>query len=283
MGKKSCEHLKYNYVRGTPTRGVCSTSKKLTTEDRLLMALVRLRRGWDLDDIGLFFGVSESLASKVVYGWLQALGFELRRFEKAMFVSRHIQKEMGLPLPFKPFHNFRVILDTTEVRIEAPEDFMEQGNTYSDYKGGNVIMFLIGASCWGSVSYVSPGFEGSISDVDLYRRSGIRNFLERGDLLLVDRGFRIQEECDEDGVICVHPPFLKNRDKYTPEEEQLKREIAKARIYVEHVNKKMKVFKILKNIKNSMLPYLDNIVYIIGFLVNLQQPHVKTLLEKSLQ
>ncbi|KAK3921526.1 putative transposase for insertion sequence element IS702 [Frankliniella fusca] len=257
-----------------------SASKKLSIEDRLLMTLLRLRRGWDLDDIGLLFGVGESTASKIVYTWLQAMWFELKRLEPAMFVSRHVQKDMGLPPAFTPFHNFRVILDTTEVRIEAPEDFREQGNTFSDYKGGNVLMYLIGSSCWGSVSYVSPGFEGSISDVELYRQSGIRDFLEEGDLLLVDRGFRIQEECDEDKVICVHPPFLKNRDKYTPEEEQLKREIAKARIYVEHVNRKIKVFKILKNIRNTMLPYLDQIVYVISFLVNLQTPHVKTTLEK---
>ncbi|KAK3921447.1 Ryanodine receptor 1 [Frankliniella fusca] len=191
-----------------------------------------------------------------------------------MFVSRHFQPKDERPSVFKPFPNFRVCIDTTEVRIEVPEDFEQQGNTYSDYKAGNVILFLIGISCWGGVSFVSPGFEGSMSDQEIYRRSRIRDFLEADDLILADRGYRCEEECVEDNVILLHPPFLGGREKFTPEEEQLTREIASARIFVEHIVRKFKVYHILKKIHNTMLPKLDQIMFIIGFLINLQVQHI---------
>ncbi len=113
-----------------------------------------------------------------------------------------------------------------------------------------------------------------MSDQEIYRRSEIRDFLEADDLILADRGFRYEEECDEDNVILLYPPFLGGREKFTPEGEQLTREIASARIFVEHRVRKFTVYHILKKIHNTMLSKLDQIMFIIGFLINLQVQHI---------
>lgn len=272
--------LKYKYNSGTPKK-LQEDHLDLSVEDRLLLTLLRLRKGWHLADLALFMNTSVTTAGVVFNTWIQFMYFQFRRMRSAMFASRHVQKRKHRPLPFKPFENFRVCLDTTEVRIEMPTNYEMQGNTYSDYKGGNVILNMVGISCWGGISFISPGFEGSKSDVDIFKESGIMEFLESGDLLLVDRGFPIEEDCDEMNVTVLHPPFLGTREKFTPEEEQLTRDIAHARIYVEHAIRRMKIFDILKNIRNTMLAELDQIVYVIGCLVNFQEPIVKSRKRKS--
>ncbi|KAK3911460.1 Ryanodine receptor 1 [Frankliniella fusca] len=167
-----------------------------------------------------------------------------------MFVSRHLQKRIDRPEAFKAFENFRVCIDTTEVRIQSPDNLEQQGNTYSDYKSGNA------SHVGGGMSFISPGFEGSMSDVDIYNQSGIREFLEPGDMVLADRGFRVEEECDEDGVLLFHPPFLRGRSQFTAEEEMLTKEV-------------------LKKESNSMLHYLDQMVYVAGCLINFMPEVVK--------
>ncbi|XP_026291339.2 uncharacterized protein LOC113215893 isoform X2 [Frankliniella occidentalis] len=272
LDERIAMRLKYKYDAGTPLKDLESD---LTPDNRLLITLLRLRGGWDEADLATFFKTSVSTVSAVFNTWIQFMYFQFKRIQSAMFVKKDLQKRKDRPLPFKPFNNFRVCLDTTEVEIERPGNFDMQGNTYSDYKGANVILYMIGISCWGGISYISPGFEGSKTDVQIFKESGIIEFLEEDDLLLVDRGFPIEEECDGINVLVLHPPFLGPREKFTPEEEQLTRDIAHARIYVEHAIRRMKTFQLWKRVKNTMLPILDQIVYVIGCLVNFQVPIVK--------
>ncbi|KAK3919555.1 Ryanodine receptor 1 [Frankliniella fusca] len=274
LGKDVADVLKYRSDRETPKRKK-KTDPVVSTETRLLITLLRMRRGWDVEDLALFFGISTFLVSKIIYTWVQFMYFQFKRIQGPMFVSRHLQKRIDRPEAFKAFENFRVCIDTTEVRIQSPDNLEQQGNTYSDYKSGNVWLYLIGISCWGGMSFISPGFEGSMSDVDIYNQSGIREFLEPGDMVLADRGFRVEEECDEDGVLLVHPPFLRGRSQFTAEEEMLTKEVAKARIFVEHLVRKVKVFKVLKKVSNSMLHYLDQMVYVAGCLINFMPEVVK--------
>lgn len=276
LGKDVADALKYRSDRKTPKKQKnkkIDSSPTVSTETRLLITLLRMRRGWDVEDLALFFGVSTFLVSKTIYTWVQFMYFQFKRMQREMFVSRHLQKRADRPVAFKPFDNFRVCIDTTEVRIQSPDNLEQQGNTFNDYKGGNVWLYLICISSWGGISYISPGFEGSMSDVDIYNQSGIREFLEPGDVVLADRGFRVEEECDEDGVVLIHPPFLRGRSQFTAEEEMLTKEIAKARIFVEHLVRKIKVFKVLKKVTNNMLHYLDQMVYVAGCLINFM-PHV---------
>ena len=51
-----------------------------------------------------------------------------------------------------------------------------------------MILYLIGTTAFGSVGFISPGYEGSMSYRELFKNCGLQDFLEEGDLLLVDRG-----------------------------------------------------------------------------------------------
>ncbi|GFO09760.1 nuclease harbi1, partial [Plakobranchus ocellatus] len=94
-------------------------------------------------------------------------------------------------------------------------------------------------------------------------------FLELLNPILADREFPIKDILASKQVKLVMPPFLGNREKFTPEEELLTRQIAKDRIHVERAIERLKRFRILKHQVNSQLDsMISQIVFVVACLVN---------------
>ena len=84
-----------------------------------------------------------------------------------------------LPHGFKTKHPLTyAIIDGSEVFIQTPNDLQLQSSTWSNYKHHNTAKFLLACTPNGAVSYISPLFVGSISDVELTRVSGFLEKLE---------------------------------------------------------------------------------------------------------
>ena len=62
-----------------------------------------------------------------------------------------------------------------------------------------------------SIAFVSPTYEGSISDRKLVEVSGLLDKLEDGDELIADKGFQIQDLLTPLGVHLNIPPFLDSK------------------------------------------------------------------------
>lgn len=128
----------------------------------------------------------------------------------------------------------------------------------------------------GTGVFVSDLYEGAISDRDIFEQSGILEHLHPGDLLLVDRGFTVKDLLMSRQVKMNIPPFLKGRDKLTPQEELLTRKIAKARIHVERYNERIKKFKLISGtIPLSLTPIASQAVFVACCLVNFQDQLAK--------
>ncbi|KAE8742181.1 hypothetical protein FOCC_FOCC012267, partial [Frankliniella occidentalis] len=117
LDERIAMRLKYKYDAGTPLKDLESD---LTSENRLLITLLRLRGGRDEADLATFFKTSVSTVSAVFNTSIQFMYFQFKRIQSAMFVKKDLRKRKDRPLPFKPFNKFRVCLDTTEVEIERP-------------------------------------------------------------------------------------------------------------------------------------------------------------------
>ena len=186
------------------------------------------------------------------------------------------QLSKSLPKCLKKYKNIRCIIDCTEVQVQVPGNFQAQGNQYSSYKGYTSYKFLVAVAPNGAIVFVSDAFEGSISDNEIVKQSGFLNFLEPGDVIMADRGFLVDDLLNERQVQIIRPPFLGTRDKFTPQEEALTKDIAKNRIHVERSIERMKKFKILKHVILFQLqPVFSQIVFVIACLVNFQEPLVK--------
>ena len=147
----------------------------------------------------------------------------------------------------KSYPTTRVIIDCTEIFIETPSSFRTQSVTYSNYKHHNTAKGLVGISPSGSISFVSDLYSGRSSDKQITKHCGILDMLENGDSIMADKGFDIASDLPL-GVFLNIPPFLRDKENLSLEEETETRRIASVRIHVERAIARIKNFRILSTI-----------------------------------
>lgn len=163
------------------------------------------------------------------------------------------------------------IIDGNELFIQTPNDLQLQSSTWSNYKHHNTAKFLIACTPNGAVSYISPLFVGSISDVELTRVCGFLDKLEgkKGISIMADRGFTIKDQLDKLDISLNIPPFMEGRQQLPSTDVQLGRSIASLRIHVERAIGRIKQFAILQGtFPLSMIRLVNQIVCICAWLTN---------------
>lgn len=96
-------------------------------------------------------------------------------------------------------------------------------------------------------TFVSNSYGGRASDNIIFKQSNLIQLLDRYDAIMVDRGFLIDDECNEKGVTLIRPPFLKGKHQFSKSEALLTKDIAAARVHIDRVNQRIKTFKIFQN------------------------------------
>ena len=111
------------------------------------------------------------------------------------------------------------------------------------YKG------LISVSPSGSITFVSQLYDGSISDKEIVRKSGIleKELWSPGDSVMADRGFTIESDLKELNVDLNIPSFLGGRAQFTTAEVKESQTIASVRIHVERAIQRVKKFTVIRN------------------------------------
>jgi len=168
-----------------------------------------------------------------------------------------------MPVAFKEqYPNTQLIIDATEFGIEHPSSLASQSCTFSSYKNKNTVEVLIGIIPSGTIVFVSPIYEGSISDKKLIQKSGLLEKLEIGDEIMADKGFDIQDLLVPLGVRLNIPPFLSSDTQFSCEDVVKTKKIAKLRIHVERAILRFKEFRILRSpIPASMWDSLNEFIH----------------------
>ena len=177
-----------------------------------------------------------------------------------------------LPTSFRDkYQTTYAIIDATEIFLETPSDLHFQSSTWSNYKSHNTGKILIGCTPNGVISFISPMYVGSISDVELTRVCGFLEKIEgkRGISVMADRGFTIKDMLNDIGVELNIPPFLEGRSQLPQDEIRKTRHIASLRIHVERAIGRIKKFAILQgNFPLSMSRLANQIVCVCAWLTN---------------
>jgi len=126
-----------------------------------------------------------------------------------------------------------VISNATEVYIEKPSNPEAQQLAFSTYKNTNTLKALVVITPSGSVCFLSDLYGGCISDKEITSKSGFIDKLQRGDEVMADRGFNIQEMLALKGVKVNVSPFMNQSGQFTEQEMLTTRRIATLRIHVE--------------------------------------------------
>ena len=196
------------------------TKRKLSSVDQLLLTLMKLKLNLRNKDLGFRFSISESLVSRCLSTWVC---FLYRHLKEINWTPSTKQVAATLPHVFREKYPMTfAIIDGSEIFIETPNHLHLQS------KHQNTAKCLIGCTPNGAVSFISPLYVGSISDVELTRVSGFLQTLEGkgGISVMADRGFTISNQLSEIGVDLNIPPFLEGRLQLPSDEVKKGREIA---------------------------------------------------------
>ena len=74
------------------------------------------------------------------------------------------------------------------------DSFSARSKTYSDYKKHITLKFLIRITQCGSSFFLSKFWGGRVSDKQLTQKSNFFCYLEPGDVVLADRGYKTAED-----------------------------------------------------------------------------------------
>ena len=205
----------------------------LSPFQKVILTLMRLRLGLSGLDLGYRFGIHSSTVSRTFSTVIDILHRRLKHL--ILWPERDVLKST-MPMDFrKHCPTCVIIIDCFEIFIDRPSVLLARAQTYSSYKHHNTAKYLIGITPQGSVSFISRGWGGRVSDKYLTENCGLLNNLLPGDTVLADRGFDIK---DSVGLYCATikmPAFTKGKKQLSGIEVEQTRRIANVRIHVERV------------------------------------------------
>ena len=214
-------------------------------------------------DLADRFEISQSTTSRIICTWINFLYFKFK--EIPLWPPRDLVLA-NMPRQFKEkYPSTRVITDATEIFISQPRLPELQQMTFSNYKNHSTFKALVGISPGGAITFVSKLFPGSISDKELTKRSGLLDLLEKGDSVMADRGFNIEEDLITRGVRLNIPPFLRGKEQFDEDEIITTRRIASLRIHVERAMERIKKFHIFDGVLPASLTDIADRLYFIKF------------------
>lgn len=245
--------------------------RALQSTEEFFLLLVRLRLGLLEQDLADRFEISCATVSRIFATWINFLYFKFKQF--SLWPPQEVVRS-NMPNLFKDkYPATRVILDATEIFVEKPSMPDIQQLTFSTYKNNNTFKVLVGISPSGAITFVSDLYPGSISDRKLTQISGIFSLLEKGDSVMADRGFDIQDDLTPLGVKLNIPPFLRGKSQLDFNEMIETRRIASARIHVERAMERIKNFHIFdKPLSSSLTDLANQIFYVCAILSNFWPP-----------
>lgn len=205
------------------------------------MFLCRVAARLQEKTLSSIFEVSLSTVSRIIITWTNYL-YQLLGSLPMWQTREQVQNTM--PDKCKQYcPHVRVIIDCTEIRCETPSSLTMQSETFSSYKNDTTFKGLIGISPCGVNTFISKLYTGSISDVEITKKSKMLTLLEPGDGVMADKGFLIEQMLSEVGATLIIPP-LKRSSQLSTEDTKKTQAIARLRILVERAISRVKEYHI---------------------------------------
>src|SRR6218665_2214572 len=117
------------------------------------------------------FGVYESQVYNVFCTWICFMSLQWR--ELNLWPSRDLVN-FYMPTDFRrKFPKTHTVLDGTDCPVKTPKLPLAQQAMFLTYKNRSTVKVLVGATPPSLVSFVSPAYGGSTSDIQIVKRSSL--------------------------------------------------------------------------------------------------------------
>ena len=227
----NCRTFEYMFEMLRPL-AVESKRSVLGLRQQFFLMFAKLTHNFTEEDLAFRFNVSQSTVSRYFHTWIDIV-YKLK--DKVIHWPRQADIELTMPMSFrKHFPEVVSVIDCFEVQIQVPHVITDQAATYSTYKSRNTVKYLISITPQGTISFISNGYVGRNSDQNIVRTSGYLEKISPGDMIMADRGFRVEEDIALAGATLVTPAFLRER-QLSQRETEHSRNVSNVRIHVERV------------------------------------------------
>lgn len=207
--------------------------EKMTKEEQIIMTLVYLRHHLNFQLLALMFKVSESTANNVFHKWQKFLESAL----PSSLLEQVKKLEENLNEIQKILTNYELIVDTEEQEIERSLDYQEQKNHYSGKKKMHTLKNQVICLPKGEdIVDVVAGELGPKADITIWRENA--NKFDEKQKFSGDKAYV--------GEPQIRTPKKKPKNgELTREEKEKNKEISSERIFVEHLIRIIKIFKVM--------------------------------------
>ena len=144
---------------------------KLSPKNQLFLYFSWLKGGFSLNHTAWLFKLSKSTVSRYLITWSNFIYFFLGQI--SIWPPKSAIQET-MPETFKnTYPSTRCIIDCTELFCQPPSSLSSQSHMYSHYKSHVTYKGFIGIALSGAITFVSQLYEGSISDKEIFKKSGL--------------------------------------------------------------------------------------------------------------
>ncbi len=205
---------------------------KLSAEEQILLTLIYLRQLTTFQFLGIQFGVSESTANDTFNYWLSLLQ-ELLPSSLLEQVKKNVSDYETVK---EILTDYELIVDSEEQPRERPGEYKEQKKYYSGKKKNHTFKNQITVLPDGKdIVDVLAGEPGPTSDITLFRE-GQKEF---------DPNQKFQGDKGYEGEASIKTPTKKpKKGELTLAQKEKNKEMAADRIFVEHLIRVVKIFRI---------------------------------------
>jgi hypothetical protein len=206
--------------------------KTLKTEEEICLTILYLRQMPIFEVLGMMFGVSKTTANDTFHYWLpifeDLLPSSLLEEWKRTTGEEELMKEF--------LTSYQLLVDSFEQARQRPEDNEEQKKYYSGKKKQHTFKNqVIGFPKGEEIVDILVGERVPQADINLLKKQ--QKKLSKNQKYEGDKGYQ--------GAERTKTPHKKPKKKELSEEQKEKnKEIAKERIYIEHLIRIIKIFRI---------------------------------------
>lgn len=208
--------------------------KILTRAEEVCLCVFYLRNMPTFELLGMQFNISRTEANDTFNYWLKII----REILPSSLIEQYEKDEKELEAVKQMLAENELIVDSWEQARERPEDNQEQKKYYSGKKKqhtfkGQAITLPLGKD----IVDVEVGQQGKASDINLFREQ--QKKFDGDQKFTGDKGYQ--------GGINIKTPQKKPKGKELTEAQKEENKVVSSdRIYVEHVIRLLKIFRIAK-------------------------------------
>ena len=231
---------------------------KLSVKDQIILTLVYLHHLPTFQMLGVQFGVSESTANDIFHYWSELL----RELLPASLLEQ-VKKNPGeYEWVQEILAELELIVDSCEQPIPRPKGYQEQKKFYSGKKKNHTLKNqLIVTPNGQEIVDVIVGKPGPTSDINIWREG--QSNLAPAQKFKGDKGYI--------GEVQIETPQKKPRAReLSQEEKQKNREKASERIFVEHVIRLLKIFRVAQERFRLRAKSYQRVIFLVCGLVRLR-------------